>query len=334
MISRVTGSLRSELKRLTIANTHLRAALSSTSGGSLPLVSSSWLADNLDGVRVIDGTWYLKPDQKTQGVTSYKSEHIPGAVYVDVDSLPEGGLLYNEGQDTSAMGDMARLPHQLPSVDSFNAWASSVGLENGDRVVIYDSSAFVMGAARLWWTFKAMGHTNVSVLDGGLKKWKSEEKSLTADETPAHAPSKYSAKYEAERVMDIGGIEANLTASDPVVVLDARSYSRFIAGEEDEPWRFRFPDIRRGRIPGSKCLPFNLLFDGDGTMKPEPELRSMLEDAGAEYDKKCVISCGSGVTAAVIALALDVTGHRDAAVYDGAWAEYGTSDLPLATGEP
>jgi thiosulfate/3-mercaptopyruvate sulfurtransferase len=334
MLSRVAGSLKLDLARLNNVNKNLRASLSSVSGGAESIVSSSWLSENRDSVRVVDGTWYLKPDQKDEGVTAYNSEHIPGAVYVDVDALPEGGLLYNGGKDTSAMDEMARLPHQLPSAESFNEWASSVGLNNGDRVVVYDSSAFVMGAARLWWTFKAMGHVNVSVLDGGLKKWKNEGHPVTSDETAPFAASEYRANYQAQQVFNLKAIEANLKASDPAVVLDARTYSRFVAGDEDEPWRFRFPDVKRGRIPGSHNLPFTELFDADGTMKPSAELRRILEGAGAAYDKKCVASCGSGITAAVIALALDVTAHPDASLYDGGWCDYGTSGLPVDTGEP
>ena len=213
-------------------------------------------------------------------------------------------------------------------------WASSIGLRTHDHVVVYDSSAFVMGAARLWWTFKAMGHADVSVLDGGLSAWKSGGNAVTSDETTGvFTATQYQCEVQSNRVVGIEQMAANLE-SEAAVVLDARSYSRFIAGEEDEPWRFRFPEVRRGRIPGSKNLPFNELYNEDGTMKPVTEIRSMMEGKGVQYDKRCVLTCGSGITAACLALALDVSGHGDSAVYDGAWCDYGTSDLPVEEGEP
>lgn len=263
------------------------------------LVSTDWLAANMDKVRVVDASWYM-PGEKREPAKEFEAGHIPGAVFFDIDAISD-----------HATG----LPHMLPSASDFSLAAGKLGIGNDDMVVAYDGSG-IFSAPRLWWTLKAMGHANVKVLDGGFPKWKREgrtvetgsarprEKSFTANFQPA-------LKRDFDDVM---GIVQDRSAQ----MVDARSASRFTA-EEKEPRA----GLRSGHMPGAANVHFRSLITADGTYKSKDELRAAFEQAGVNLAKPIVTTCGSGMTAAILMLALDEIGARDTALYDGSWTEWG-----------
>ena len=275
-----------------------------------PLVTTDWLAKHLTDpdVRVVDGTWHM-PQAKRDPRAEFEAVHIPGAVFFDIDAIADR---------------TTTLPHMLPSPEAFGAAVGALGIGNGQRVVVYDVRG-VVSAARVWWTFRAFGHDAVAVLDGGLRKWRAEGRPVQrGSATPAHRA--FAARLRPELVRDIEAMRANLV-SRAAQVLDARSAGRF-AGTEPEPR----PGLRGGHIPGSLNLPYETLYRADGTLKAPDELRSAITAAGVDVSRPVVTSCGSGVTASVLALALYLVGRPDAAVYDGSWSEWGSrSDTPVET---
>ena len=275
-----------------------------------PLVTTDWLAKHLTDpdVRVVDGTWHM-PQAKRDPRAEFEAVHIPGAVFFDIDAIADR---------------TTTLPHMLPSPEAFGAAVGALGIGNGQRVVVYDLRG-VVSAARVWWTFRAFGHDAVAVLDGGLRKWRAEGRPVqSGSAAPAHRA--FAARLRPELVRDIEAMRANVL-SRAAQVLDARSAGRF-AGTEPEPRA----GLRGGHIPGSLNLPYETLYRADGTLKAPDELRRAITAAGVDVSRPVVTSCGSGVTASVLALALYLVGRPDAAVYDGSWSEWGSrADTPVET---
>ena len=277
-----------------------------------PLVSTEWLAARLGDpkVKIIDASFKM-PGILPLPKDDYLAAHIPGAVFFDVDAVSD--------QSTA-------LPHMFPSAEQFGRDVGSLGVGNDDTIVVYDAGGWVAGP-RVWWMFLSYGHDKVRVLDGGLKKWRAEARPVQSGKvTPK--PTSFRASFDRKRVRNIEQMIQNV-ARGPEQVIDARSGERF-EGRVAEPR----PGLRSGHIPGSRNLPYNNLFDpGTGTMKPLDDLRKAFAGAGIDMGKPIVTSCGSGVSAMVLTLALYRLGVRDVALYDGSWSEWGLTDgPPIATG--
>lgn len=281
------------------------------SDSNSPLVSTQWLAERLKApdVRVVDASYFL-PHEGRNAKAEYLEQHVPGAVFFDIDEIAESE---------------SSLPHMLPSPEKFSSRVRKLGLGDGVRIVVYDSRGF-FSAPRVWWTFRTFGHRDVAVLDGGLPKWIAEGRPLDSGAiTPGERH--FTARFNTLAVRDAGQITANL-ASRREQLVDARARGRF-EGSEPELW----PGRRAGHIPGSRNLPFNELIGSDGTLLPAGELRRKFEAAGLDLRKPIVTSCGSGITAAVLALGLELAGAKDVALYDGSWAEWGLpGEHPVETG--
>jgi thiosulfate/3-mercaptopyruvate sulfurtransferase len=273
-----------------------------------PVVTTEWLSKHLGepDLRIVDGTWHM-PQLGRDARAEFAATHLPGAVFFDIDAIADRGTT---------------LPHMLPSPEEFGAAVGALGIGSGDRVVVYDVRG-VVSAARVWWTFRAFGHDAVAVLDGGLKKWRAEGRPVESG-LPSPARRTFTARRRAELVRDLDAMRANL-GSRSAQVLDARSAGRF-AGTEPEPRA----GLRGGHIPGSLNLPYETLYRPDGTLKPPDELAAAVHTAGVDLGRPIVTTCGSGVTASVLALALHLLGRRDVAVYDGSWSEWGgRADTPV-----
>jgi thiosulfate/3-mercaptopyruvate sulfurtransferase len=276
------------------------------------LVETDWLAEHLDApdIVVIDATMHL-PTTGRNAHAEYLAGHIPGAVFFDIDDIAD---------------EESELPHMLPSTVKFASRVKRLGIGDGVRVIAYDSLG-LYSAARAWWMLRAMGHNDVAVLNGGLKKWKAEGRPLEDGEPPRRSPRHFTPRFHAELVRDAGEVKA-LIGSPAAQIVDARSTGRF-EGREADPR----PGLRAGHIPSSRNVPYAALLDADGTLRSEAELRAIFAGAGVDAGKPVVASCGSGVTAGIVALALAVLGRADAAVYDGSWVEWGANpSLPVATG--
>jgi thiosulfate/3-mercaptopyruvate sulfurtransferase len=277
-----------------------------------PLVSTDWLAAHLNdaNVKVVDASF------KMPGVTplpkdDYLKAHIPGAVFFDVDAVSDHD---------------SPLPHMFPSAEQFSRDVGALGIGNGDMVVVYDAGGWV-AAPRAWWMFLSYGHSQIRLLDGGLKKWRAEGYPVDAGAiTPQ--PVTFRAAFDARRVRSMQQMVANVV-SKAEQVIDARASDRF-EGRVAEPR----PGLRPGHIPGSRNVPYNQLFDpATGAMKPLDELRAAFSAAGVKLDAPIVTSCGSGVSAVVLTLALYRLGVENPALYDGSWSEWGLPDGPaIATG--
>jgi len=278
------------------------------------LVETDWLASHLDtpGLVILDGSMHL-PTAKRDARAEYLVEHIPGALFFDIDDIAD---------------EKSPLPHMLPSSTKFASRMKKMGIGDGMHVVAYDSEG-LYSAARVWWMFRAMGHEEVRVLNGGLKKWKAEGRALEDGEPRRRSERHFTARLNAELVRDVADVK-RLIGSKAAQIVDARAAARF-EGSVPEPRA----GLRSGHIPGSRNVPFASLLEADGTLKGAPELRAIFAKAGVDAGKSVVASCGSGVTAGVIALALAVLGRPDAAVYDGSWTEWGGNPaLPIETGPP
>lgn len=275
------------------------------------LVSTQWLADHLadPDLRVIDASWYL-PEMGRNARAEYDAGHIPGARFVDIDDLSD---------------HRSPLPHMAPPVEKFMSRMRGLGIGDGHQVVVYDGMG-LFSAARVWWLFRLMGKTDVAVLDGGLPKWKAEGRPLE-DLPPVTRDRHITVQRQAHLVKDVSQVAAAAKLGDWQIV-DARPAPRF-RGEMPEPR----PGLRAGHIPGALNLPFANLLNPDGTMKDEAGLRAALAEAGIDLDRPIITSCGSGVTAAIVNLALERLGHRKHALYDGSWAEWGMyPDLAVEKG--
>jgi thiosulfate/3-mercaptopyruvate sulfurtransferase len=272
------------------------------------LVTTDWLAANLTrrNLRVLDGSWHM-PQQKRDAHTEFVAAHVPRAAFFDIDAIADTG---------------SPLPHMLPTARTFASRVGALGVGAGDLVVAYDTRG-VVSAARVWWTFRVFGHDRVAVLDGGFPKWRAEGRPVESGD-PTPRPRRFGAHLRKSLVRDLAQMRANLT-SRREQVLDARSGGRF-AGTEPEPRA----GLRSGHIPGSLNLPYDRLYRPDGTFAPPLELRQTFAAAGLDLDRPVVTTCGSGVTASVLAFGLHLLRTGRVAVYDGSWSEWGgRKDTPV-----
>ncbi|MBM3616035.1 MAG: 3-mercaptopyruvate sulfurtransferase [Alphaproteobacteria bacterium] len=275
------------------------------------LVSTAWLAQHLKDpdLRVIDASWYL-PDAGRNAKAEYKAAHIPGARFFDVDEITDS---------------RSTLPHMAPPPEKFISRMRAMGIGDGHQVVVYDGAG-LFSAARVWWTFRLMGKTDVAVLDGGFPKWQAEGREVE-DMPPVLRDRHITVSRQHALVKDVTQV-AHAAKLSEAEIIDARSAARF-KGEAPEPR----PGLRAGHIPGSKNVPYATLLNPDGTMKPLADLRATFEAAGVNLAKPAITTCGSGVTAAVLSLALERLGHKNHALYDGSWAEWGMyEDLAVEKG--
>ena len=275
------------------------------------LVSTSWLAQHLDApdVRVVDGSYFMAETGR-DARAEYHERHIPGAVFFDI----------NEIADTDNP-----LPHMIPRQEKFASRVRKLGLGDGVRIVVYDGLG-LFSAARVWWMFRVFGHTDIAVLDGGLPKWLAEDGPVTDDETMPRERH-FTSRLNSLLLRDLDQMIANLESKREQVI-DARSPGRF-EGREAEPR----PGLRTGHIPGSLELHYRRLLDpGTGTMVDAATLRGLFSEANLDLSRPVTTSCGSGVTAAILALGLYLIGYPDTAVYDGSWSEWGSrDDTPIET---
>ena len=269
----------------------------------MSLVSTNWLLSNLDNVKIIDSSWHL-PNQNRNAYKEYSKEHIVNSIFFDIDK--------NSDQETD-------LPHMLPTFQKWEDIVSNLGISNKDKIIVYDNSDLI-SACRCWYTFIYFGHdpSLISVLNGGLKKWKIEKKTVVND-LPIINKSKYNAKEKKEMVKSKVQIDENINLKR-FKVIDARSIGRF-EGKIAEPRS----NVRSGSIEGSSCLPFNQLINkDDNTFKSIDDLNDIFGKIVDINDNNIVFSCGSGVTASVLALAYSLINNKYIpTIYDGSWSEYG-----------
>jgi len=275
------------------------------------LVSTEWLADHLRSpdVRIVDATW-LPPQSGRDPRAEFERRHIPGAVFFDIDEIADDG---------------SALPHMAPPATKFSARVRRLGLGDGARIICYDSNRFC-ASARVWWMFRLFGARDVGVLDGGLEKWRAEGRPL--EDLPRKPMERHFTPRQNNFLLrDFEQVRRNLTTKEAQVV-DARSEGRFY-GAEPEPR----DGMRGGHIPGSVNLPYTALIDPEtNTLWPPERLRALFDASGVDLDRPVITSCGSGVSAAVVNLALYELGHEQAALYDGSWAEWGgRGDTPVET---
>ena len=275
------------------------------------LVSTAWLAAHLKDpdLRVLDASWYL-PQAGRDAKAEYAAAHIPGARFFDIDEITDS---------------RSSLPHMAPPPEKFISRMRAMGVGDGHQVVVYDGAG-IFSAPRVWWTFRLMGKTDVAVLDGGLPKWLAEGREVE-DMPPIVKDRHMTTSRQNHLVKDVTQVAHSAKLGEAVIV-DARSAARF-AGEAPEPR----PGLRLGHIPGARNVPYTDVLNGDGTMKSPAELTAIFKAAGVDLSRPIITSCGSGVTAAILNLALERIGHKNNSLYDGSWAEWGMyEDLAVEKG--
>ena len=273
------------------------------------VVESGWLADHLndDLVRIVDATWFL-PTEARRGYDAYLACHIPSAVHFDIDAVADRST---------------DLPHMLPDPEAFSRMVGALGIGNDHRIVVYDGQGMVT-APRVWWTFRVFGHDDVAVLNGGLPKWLAEGRATASGGETAQT-AEFNPRWQPALVRDAAAMRAAIDSGGEQIV-DARSPGRF-NGTEPEPR----PGVRSGHMPGARNLHYAELIDPAAqTLRPAEQLRNVFSNAGVELARPIATTCGSGVTAAILALALHQLGHDHWAVYDGSWSEWGArADPPI-----
>ncbi|MEM7426700.1 MAG: 3-mercaptopyruvate sulfurtransferase [Pseudomonadota bacterium] len=276
------------------------------------LVSTEWLEAHMSApdVVIMDASSHL-PTEGRDARAEFLEEHIPGAIFFDLEDL----------SDTAS-----DLPHMLPPPEKFASRMRKMGVGDGNRVIVYDTKG-LFSAARAWWMFRIFGHDDVAILDGGLKKWKAEGRSLDFDEPRPRQERHFSARFQSTMVSDKDDVRKASQDGNRQVV-DARSAPRF-AGEEIEPRA----GLRSGHIPGSLNVHYARLLNPDGTLRNAEEIAGVFADSGVDPARPVTTTCGSGVTAAILALGLDIIGHKDVVLYDGSWTDWGSDEsLPLESG--
>jgi len=276
------------------------------------LVSTDWLAEHMKDpdLRILDASTYL-PGVDRDGRTEYDAVHIPGARFFDIDDVSDG---------------RSDLPHMVPPIEKFMSRVRALGVGDGHQIVVYDGSG-LFSAARVWWLFRLMGQNNIAVLDGGLPKWIAEGREVE-DLAPVIRDRHMTVRFQNQMVRDVTQVSSASKLGTSQIV-DARAAGRF-RGEAPEPRE----GLRAGHIPNSRNVPFTDLLNDDKTMKTPDQTRGIFESAGVDLKRPIITTCGSGVTAAVLGLALERMGYDMWSLYDGSWAEWGMfPTVPVATGE-
>lgn len=271
-------------------------------------VTTDWLAENLRApdLVIVDATWFLPPTDR-DGHREYLERHIPGAVFFDLDGISD---------------KTSDLPHMLPQPRDFASAVGALGIGDGLRIVVYDALG-LFSAPRVWWTFRAFGAQDVKILEGGLPRWLAEERE-TESGPSRRAPALFTPRLDRSIVADIDHVEKAIGSSTQL--LDARAAARF-RGEAPEPR----PHLQSGHIPGSLNLPSSKLVK-DGTLVAPDTVRVELDAAGLDMSRPVITTCGSGVSAAILWIALESVGKRPQALYDGSWSEWASRGKPIATG--